>query len=142
MYAPGHRTAWAKSPWRGARCSNGASDFAHPTALRSLLPNRIASIPHVFHQPLRTDLGADNIAHGVGRHALSGAGAGRLLHRIRNEGGDRSIACLADANAALPAVVILGNGFGFGIGDIDHIVLVDIDAARPAELRPLVEILP
>ncbi len=43
----------------------------------------------------------------------------------------------ADANAALPAVVVARHRFGFGVGHIDHVVLVDVDAARPAELRPL-----
>src|SRR5262249_60436600 len=94
-------------------------------------------LPHLC---IRASLDSDDVAIGLVRHAFGGAGAGRLLHRVRNEGGYRSVACLADANAALPAVVILGDGFGFGIGDVDHIVLVDIDAARPAELRPLVDI--
>ena len=31
------------------------------------------------------------------------------------------------------------HGLRFGVGHVDHVVLVDEDAARPAELRPLVD---
>ena len=56
-----------------------------------------------------------------------------------NERRDQAVADAADADAALPAVVVLGNGFRFGIGDVDDVVSVDEDAARPAELVPLIE---
>src|SRR5215475_13019711 len=100
-----------------------------------------ASIPDVLHQPLGADLGAENIAHGVGRDTLRSTRASGLFDRIRYQGGYRSVARLANANAALPTVVIFGDGFRFRIGDVDNIALVDVDAARAAELRPLVEII-
>src|SRR5580700_7842935 len=101
---------------------------------------QITSIPHVFHQPLGADLRAEDVALGVRRHAFGRTGAGGLVDGVGNEGGDRSVGRLADANAPLPAVVILGNGFGFRIGDVDDVVLVDIDAAGTTELRPLVDV--
>src|SRR3954452_1656114 len=70
---------------------------------------------------------------------LRGACAGCLLHRIWNERGNRAVLRAADPDAALPAVVVLGYRFGFRIGDINDVVPVDIDSARAAELRPLVD---
>src|SRR6516162_1817920 len=97
------------------------------------------SVLHVLHQPLGTDLGAVDVACGIGRHALRGAGGGRLLDRVGNEACHHAVADAADPDAALPAVVILRHRFGFGIGHVDDVVLVDEDAARPAELIPHIE---
>ena len=52
---------------------------------------------------------------------------------------DLAVLGAADADAALPAVVVLRHRLGFRVGDVDHVVLVDEDAARPAELLPLVD---
>src|SRR5262249_30252219 len=43
-------------------------------------------------------------------------------------------------NASLPAIMILCNRFRFGIGHVDDVVLVNEDAARPAKLKPLVDV--
>src|SRR5229473_3385709 len=93
----------------------------------------------VFHQPLGADFGPENVAHHIRRDAFGGAGAGGLFHRVGNERRHRAVAHASDPDAALPAVMVPGNGFGLGIRDIDHVVLVDEDPARPAELVPLVE---
>src|SRR5262249_20704398 len=68
------------------------------------------------------------------------AGAGDLLDRIGDEGGHRAVAHPADPDAALPAIVVLGDRLRFRIRDIDDVVPVDEHAARPAELVPLVEV--
>src|SRR5208283_2792898 len=79
----------------------------------------------------------ENVALRIRRDAFGGAGAGDLFHRVRNERCHCAIVHAPDPDAALPAVMVPGNGFRFGIGDIDDVVLVDEYAARPAELMPL-----
>src|SRR5215470_5593673 len=108
-------------------------------ALSSIGVQFASSVLDVSHQPLRTDLGAKDVAHGIGGDAFGGAGAGRLFDRIGNECRHGSSLGAANPNAALPAVVISRDRLGFGIRDIDHVALVDEDAARPAELGPLVD---
>src|SRR5262245_12391508 len=65
------------------------------------------SVLDVSHQPFGADLGAIDVAHRVGGDALGRAGPGRFLDRIGNECRHLSGLGTADANAALPAVVIL-----------------------------------
>src|SRR5205814_5576504 len=101
---------------------------------RKILGGRTRLRAHVLLHALWTDLGAVNVAVGVGRHAFRRARGRRLLNRIRNERRHRSIARAADTNAALPAIMIARDRFGFGIGDVDDVALVDVDAARAAEL--------
>src|SRR3954468_4020518 len=55
--------------------------------------------------------------------------------RLRDVGSDRSVLGAADADALLEAGVQLIARLR--VGDIEHVVLVDGDAARPAELLPL-----
>src|SRR6266853_1881619 len=99
--------------------------------------DRLRSVLDVLVHPLGPDFGAENVAHGIRGDALGGAGAGDLFHRVRNERRYRAVVHAPDPDAALPAVVIFRDGFRFGIGDIDDVVLVDEYAARPAELMPL-----
>src|SRR5690348_10190091 len=96
-----------------------------------------ASLFHdVAHQPFGTDFRAIDDAVLVRGDAFRRAGGDRLVHGIGDEVFDGSILGAADAHAALPAVMVLRYRFRFGIGDIDHVVLVDIDAAGTTELRP------
>src|SRR5262249_45777212 len=83
-----------------------------------------------------------NVPFGIRSYAFRGARPGRFLDRIRNEIPERSIFGTADANTALPAVVTAGDGLGLRIRDVDHVILVDINTARPAELFPLFDEVP
>src|SRR5579871_161605 len=97
------------------------------------------SLFDVFHHPLRSDLGAVDVALGIGCDALGGAGGGGVLIRVRNQSRHRAVPGAADADAALPGAVRLVDRAGLRVGHVDDVVLVDVDAARPAELRPLVD---
>src|ERR1051326_9273583 len=98
--------------------------------------------PDVALQRSRADFCTVDIALGICSHAFGCARTRRFLYRIGNEILDRSILRAADSNATLPAVVILRNGFRFGIGGIEHIVFIDEETAWPAELFPLLQELP
>src|SRR5215510_15060361 len=96
----------------------------------------------VAHQLARIDFGAVDVPSRVGGDALGGAAGPRpapLLHRlgIWNERRDLAVLGAADAQTALEAGVL--GVVGLGIGDIDGVVLVDEDAARPTELLPFRE---
>src|SRR5580700_908963 len=80
-----------------------------------------------------------DVAVAVGRDAF-GRGKLRVANRRRRDV-ELHLAVLegADADAALAARIVgvlARRVFGFGIGDVQHVVLVDEDAARPAELVP------
>src|SRR5262249_12581891 len=68
-----------------------------------------------------------------------GGGAGALLgrRRFRDEGGDLAVLHAADPHPAPEARVL--RHVGFGVTDIEHVVLVDEQTARTAELLPLGE---
>src|SRR5262249_14699721 len=110
-----------------------------PRAVSSQLARMLASIFDVLHQALRADLRPVDVALGIGGDAFRRAGAGGLLHRIGNERRHRAVPGAADPDPALPAVMVLGNRFRFGIRHIEDVVLVDEEPARAAELRPLVD---
>src|SRR6266403_851807 len=65
---------------------------------------------------------------------------GGLLDRIGVECRHDTITDSTDPNASLPAIMILCNRFRFGIGHVDDVILVNEDAARPAKLEPLVDV--
>src|ERR1043165_8194012 len=94
-------------------------------------------LPPKFQHPARPDLRAVDVAGVVGSDAFGGAGGGALLHRVGGERRHPAIPGAADADAALPAVMILRDGLRFRIRHVDVVLFVDVDAARPAELRPL-----
>src|SRR5262249_34952172 len=68
-----------------------------------------------------------------------GGGAGALLgrRRFRDEGGDLAVLHAADPHPAPEARVL--RHVGFGVTDIEHVVLVDEQTARTSELVPLGE---
>src|SRR5262249_56744012 len=57
-----------------------------------------------------------------------------LDRRFRNEGGDLAVLDAANADALLEARIVAGGRLR--IGDVDHVVLVDGNVARPPELLP------
>src|ERR1700689_4113397 len=76
----------------------------------------------------------------VRRDAFPAGREGLLLIglNVRNEGVDDPVARAAHADTALPArmMSVAFRLTRLGVGHIQHIVLVDIDAAWPTELRP------
>src|SRR5262249_16038329 len=58
----------------------------------------------------------------------------QLDRRLRNEGGDLAVFDAANADALLEARIVARGRLR--IGDIDHVVLVDGNVARPPELLP------
>src|ERR1051326_6147164 len=93
-------------------------------------------LQHIPHQRSRPDFGAIDDAPLSRGAAFRRAGRAALIDRVRDEIFHRAVLGAADAHAALPAVMILGHRFRFGIADIDRVLRIDIDAARPRELRP------
>src|SRR5262249_3661805 len=103
------------------------------------------SLFYVPHRSFRSDLRTVDISGRVDRDAFSGAGSGEVVSGARARlwiGDERddfavlAVLDVADADAAMPAVVVLRDRLGLGVGDVDVVVLVDVDAARPAVLRP------
>src|SRR5204863_1340134 len=99
-------------------------------------------LSYVFLDPLLPYLCAVYVALRVNRDTLGAARPGerafvdvRIV--VRDERRDFAVARAPDTDAALPFAV-LARRVRFGIGDVNHVVLVDIDAARPAELAPFV----
>ena len=97
------------------------------------------SLLYVSHQLARIDFRAVDIPVDIGGHPFRGAAGSRssaLLHRllIRDQGGDPAVLRTADPQTTPEARIL--RCVGFGIGDIDGVARVDIDAARPAELLP------
>ena len=93
-------------------------------------------------QALGSDFGAIDHALGIRRDAFGSAGRRPILIGlgIRNEGLHRAVFGASDADPAFPAGMT--SHVRFGVGDVQDVVLVDIEAAGTAELRPLVEKLP
>src|SRR5205085_12591101 len=96
-------------------------------------------LPHILHHPPRPDLGAVDVASIVGRDAFGRARGVALLDRVGDERRHRAVLDAANADAALPAVVVLRDGLRLRIRHIDVVLFVDVDAARTAELRPLLD---
>src|SRR5262245_5322467 len=94
---------------------------------------------HVLLDLSRTHLRTVDVTGRVDDDALSCARAGGVLIGIGDEVHLLAVFRTADANAALPVLVVTRDRLRLGIGDVDHVVLVDVDAARTAELVPLVE---
>src|SRR6185436_9429668 len=122
--------------WSPGRPSNAsaAAPYAAATDRRSF--------PDIFHHPLRADFGAVDVARRIRGDAFRRARARGLFDGVGNERRHRAVLGAADPDASLPAVMVLGHGFRLGICDIDVVVPVDENSARPAELRPLIEEFP
>src|SRR5262249_62198540 len=58
----------------------------------------------------------------------------QLDRRLRNKGGDLAVFDAANADALLEARIVARGRLR--IGDVDHVVLVDGNVARPPELFP------
>src|ERR1700676_36757 len=104
-------------------------DFGYFGLLPSLLFD-------VLLQILGSNLGSVDDASGIDGHALGGACAGGILHRIGNERLHGAVEGASDADAPLPCGVIESDRARLRIGDVKHIVLIDEDSAGPAELPP------
>src|ERR1019366_1846148 len=93
------------------------------------------SLPfNVALQGLGAYLGSIDIPLGVCGDALRGAGVGRVLVGVRDERRYRAVLRAADPDPAFPGSVRRAHRPRFGVGDVDPVVLVDVDPARPAEL--------
>src|SRR5262249_21396936 len=99
-------------------------------------------ILHVFVHPLGAYFRAKDVAVDICRDTLGGACSAGLVRRVRNKRSDRAVTDASDPDAAFPVFMRRRNRPRLGIGDIDDVVLVDEDAARPAELVPLVDEVP
>src|SRR5581483_7536706 len=110
------------------------------------MPSRSSKLRRSGSSPVRV-LVLDELAQ---RHFASGGEAGKDVALIvdakllggadrrigqRNERGDLAVLDAADADALLEARI--GLGIGLRVGNVEDVVLVDEDAARPAELAPL-----
>src|SRR5262245_9103653 len=73
----------------------------------------------------------------VRRHAFGGARAGDLLDRVGDEVMHLAGARAPNADAAPPSGIAVAHRFRFRVCDLEYVVAVDVDAARPAELLPL-----
>ena len=131
----------------------GRARFSPPPHLHRLLAKQVdyAALIHaagpyapvsrrsglrLAHEPAevqRVGVAAIDIAGVVGRDAFERA----QLLGLRNEGRDLAVLDAADPDALLEARIgLVGR---CRVGDVDDVVLVDEDAARPAELLPLGE---
>src|ERR1700676_1722562 len=101
------------------------------------MAERILLLLFVSLQSLRTDFRSVDVALGIHCNAFRPAGAGGLFHGIGNERDYLSVFDAAVTNAAFPPIMVPGNGLGFGGAHIKHVLLVDENSARPAELAQL-----
>src|SRR5688572_2722146 len=100
-------------------------------------------LSNVLLDPLLPHLRAVHVALRIGCDPFRTAGAReRTLVDVRvvvgNERRHLAVARAADADAALP-LAMLARFVRLGVGHVDHVVLIDVHAARPAELVPLIE---
>src|SRR5207248_9056894 len=94
---------------------------------------------HVFLQDLRCGLADVDIAHRIGSDAFH-AGVIVLVwfgFDERDQCRDLAVLCAADSKASLEPWIEAG--VRLRIHDVDRVVLIDGNAAGPAELLPLVE---
>src|SRR5581483_7124066 len=125
-----------------ARTSTAAvlmKNFTPASLEFSILHSSFLDVPF---DAARADFRAVDDAVHVGCDAFGGtrhAGTVGVRFRIGNEGGDAAVSRAADAQSALPSRVEAVLAFDvarFRIGGVERVVLVDEEAARPAELLP------
>src|SRR5450432_989338 len=99
----------------------------------------ILDVPPYGPRIVHPDVDITRVIHGHTFSPAVAGGAGPLLRRsrIRNEGGDFAILHAANPDAPLEARIL--RHVGFGIADIENVVLVDEKAAWAAELLPFFE---
>src|SRR5688572_16930799 len=85
---------------------------------------------------------AVDVALCIHAHAFRTGMIRRRRFGVLDERGDFAVARAADADALFDPEELAGAGIGpgFGIRHVDRVVASDGDAARPAELAPLVEV--
>src|SRR5580704_1283596 len=137
-----HRWRRAASPYRSIR--NSVSVQAKSSSCRhgdttdnSCWRRPLRLLLFVALQRLGSDFGAVDVARRVHRDAFRRAGAGRLFIGVWDERNHLAGLDASDADAPLPAVMISRYRSGFGVGDVDHVVLVDKNSAGSAELAHL-----
>src|SRR5205807_1805034 len=96
---------------------------------------------HVAFEHLPADNGAVHVPLRIDAEALGAGMIGRGRFHVLDESRDLAVAHAADADAFLDAQELVRTrvGAGFGVGDVDGVVLGDVDAAGATELTPLIE---
>src|SRR5579884_1893274 len=119
-----------------APASTSAAVITYPLTPPSLFP-------HVAFDAARADFGPIDDAVHVGGDAFGRARRARSIRvrlRIGDERGHGAVLRAADADAPPPSRVVAVLAFDvarFRVGDVEHVALVDVKPARPAELLPL-----
>src|SRR5262245_3085396 len=140
--ASGHAAALPRSVMtsRRRRCPSRPVLIASPNlwtrraTFRLTRPTALPRTP-LLHVAPHGHLGGPasiDVARVVHANAFRRAGLDR---RLRYEGGDLAVLDAADADALLEARIVARGRLR--IGDVDHVVLVDGNVARPPELLPL-----
>src|SRR5258706_12554568 len=101
------------------------------------LPFRLSFPDELPHRHAAGGLRPVNIALGIRGHAFPRYVGLRVRPQSRDEGFDHAVPRAADPDAALEAGVHLL--VRLVIDHVEHVVRVDINPARPAELLPLLE---
>ena len=112
-----------------------ASGTRHQARRRRAANSRLLD---VFLQILRADFGAINISLAIHRDAFRSAGAALRIW-VRDESRYLTVARTSDSDAAMTAGIVAVRALfviRFRISDVEHIVFVDGQSARAAELFP------
>ena len=103
------------------------------------LVRRPKLILHVFRHAAEIGFGGVDVAGGIDRDAFTHCAFGSIGYMRRNEGRYMAVFQTADADAAQPAG--MNARLGFGIGDIDVVVVVDGNSAGTAEFLEFADVI-